>query len=706
MSQLPLSVICGTLNPTRPNCPPNGNYEVDVDGAGVGILYSDTRTLTPCKAVTTVTITQPALTGGRWNPQAIPGFPLGVPNAADPRATSASGGVYSSLFPFPPHCWGWEGASDFRTTRYYSFEGTCLQIADTDIEFAQFDSRYLRVTADYDVTTTRRMTQRKLVFFRPDFSSGFDFSTPASDTCTDIEGPTTTVVHHTDILYSNLERHGLSETDQWNSLAFHDTDTDGVRAFAFAKGDYQDSSYYDPVLTHGVTLPGYGTFSEGYGPLHIGLGGGSLEWDVLYTFGRETVTTTNVRFTVTSAWHQFHCTTASGGPTPCECNHDCPPCQGVGSVASGRCAILCAGGSTSDTLIQGFKLTDQNGHAVTTPGWTVTPKGPCALQVCAPCLTREQVAAGNYQGPYTLVWGTSEQCFCPGQPPKYKTFTAKFYLTVDVVCPSLPTTVGRSVSYDVSGARRHVRAYSVVKADGTFDKVKVGLASDVFPLDWKDISTDVTAKRFCIRWDRQSLGSTLYALAELAGDFAGQLWMYQSDDEGFTWKKLFKVADGARPCLLIARDGRRFAFWFKDGAISQKVYDAAWNVAIDTKIAFERAADDDFNVDEWVGNNGEWQLPAWYTLSGPAQHPTGFAASDRRRFYYFNRGGQVSCYILDATGKSIMGTFVVGNLGAVDDDQIAVDETVERDGTWYVTILYRSGGKISCKSSKDGIIFA
>jgi hypothetical protein len=504
---------------------------------------------------------------------------------------------------------------------------------------------------------------------------------------------------------------------------------------------YPDTDYYGLTLSVNVTVPAhssvtltvpFGGFFAGsnvifghYPPNDLLCGPASFlfQFEGLREWGTANTIVRSLSATFTDVYVEYEVVAGiqlcpdSG---PCNCNNDCPPCPGGQSIGSGRCASVCLNSSSSSTFFSGWTITDANANVIassdTPNGWSYGQLSLCSALVCAPCLPADQLALNHYQGPYTLTFGGGQPCFCDNQT-KYKVYTATFTMTADVICPQEPPPKpGQTVSYDVSDSRRHVRAFSTLKADGvTPDKVHVGVAANVLPLDWKDVTTTIVAKRFCIRWDRRSLGSTLYGLAEGVDAQAGQVLLYQSIDEGNTWTFKFRVDEGTkpntRPVLLISRDGRRFCFWFQKGAgtngvIQQKVFDAAWNVSQPTSVKFPIAEDDDFNFDEYVGANGAWTLMPWYTESGTHRHPTGFVARDGRRFAYLNSGGQVSFSVIGGNDQSIQGTRVIANLGAVDDDQLAVDETVGPDGQWYVTLLYRSEGQILTKSSKDGIIFS
>jgi len=701
-----------------PMCGAGFHTEFDKDGSGVAIEYSATAIFSPCKSPVVDSLGPPP---SDWSPSRIVQGLFGTRgDAAHPFI------VNPGSLPLPPHCYGWDGSSDYNTQTYYSFRNTLLQVVDDGIEFASISVKSIQVTVDYDVRLQRTFDQRKLVFSRPNFLSSFDFTTPDSDTCTNLSNSDVTT-HHSEVVYFNGGQYG---SGNWNSIelgdlsnAFKQSDGTFLTSYAWHHNQHKDSRYLDPNFVSDAIPPDgrWGRFSFAQNPSN------GLEMWAIYKFGQEIQTVFNVRFTVNVSWVQFHCVPDdTGGGGPCNCNGDCPPCTGsMPSIGSGRCATICANSGSADSLVLGWTIKDGSGHVVASNdslnGWGFSIVNTCAFRICVPCITQAQLLANNYEGPFTVVWGSGQPCVCDGTT-HYKIYSGSFSVVADVICDQIITPKpGVTVSYDVSDARRHVRAFTTLKTDGvTYDKVHVGLASNVIPLDWKDITTDIVAKRFCIRWDRQSSGSTLYALAEgvniQGGDQrAGQIHLYQSDKEGQSWDYKFRVDEGSapntRPVLLIARDGRRFCFWFQlgqagvNGYILQKVYDAAWNVVQPTTKIF-LAEDDDFNVDEFVGRNGEWSLPAFYTASGAHLHPTGFVGRDGRKFYYFVSSARIQYYILDGAGNSIQGTRVITSLGTVDDAQIAVDETIAQDGTWYVTLIYRSNGQIVTRSSKDGITFA
>jgi hypothetical protein len=725
LAQLPFTVTCGNRAPTVPTCPAGFHTELDVNaGVGTGtVQYGATQVFNPCRLPVIDTKAPPNRKNSlTWSPTRRAQGTGVQGDAADPYI------VNPGSLPLPPHCYGWDGSSDYNTLTYYSLPTTILQVIDDAVEFGSINR--VQVTVDYDVRTQRTFDQRKLVFKRANFGASFDFTTPDSDTCSNLSNSDVTV-HHTDVAH-NLSGSQIA-SGTWNSYelqdktsAFKQSDSTFLTTYAWNSAQWKDSSYLDPaIISDYFDTSRWGRFSLGYNPAN------GLEYWAIYKFGQEIVTVSNVRFTVNVGWVQYHCTAddTGGGGGPCNCNGDCAPCSGgTTAIGSGKCATMCANSASSDTLITGWTIKDKYGHVVASNGnlngWGFSIVNTCSLAVCVPCLTAAQLAANDYQGPYTVTWGSGQPCICNGTT-KYKIYTANFTIFADVICDQTVTPkAGVTVSYDVSDARRHVRAFTTLKKDAvTYDKVHVGLASNVIPLDWLDITTDITAKRFCIRWDRQSTGSTLYGLAEgvnvVGGDQrAGQIHLYQSDDEGQTWQYKFRVDEdkgpNIRPVILIARDGRRFCFWFKQSAaaglgwIMQKVYDSAWNVSIPTKVLFDNGADDDFNIDERVGKDGQWSLSAWYTLQNHTPfHPTGFAARDGRLFSFFNNSGNVTFFIQDGAGASIQGTRTAQGVNPSSDQQIAVDETIAADGNWYMTALFRGAdGNIVTRSSRDGVIYS
>ena len=217
-------------------------------------------------------------------------------------------------------------------------------------------------------------------------------------------------------------------------------------------------------------------------------------------------------------------------------------------------------------------------------------------------------------GDYTIV-ATQRFSFGGSHPRIYYDwqFNVSMTFPTDTTGPPPPPPTpddgkGDSVSYDVSDARRHARAFVA-----TGSEVRTGLASNIIPIDWTDRGSGLTASSACIRWDRQSLSSALFLFTESSQS----LKLYKSVNEGFTWTLATTIGTGKHPALVIARDGRRYCYYVSSGAIKGKVLDPSGATVIDTFTAVASGVDDDsIAADEFTLVQSKWGIALLYRSSG------------------------------------------------------------------------------------------
>lgn len=142
---------------------------------------------------------------------------------------------------------------------------------------------------------------------------------------------------------------------------------------------------------------------------------------------------------------------------------------------------------------------------------------------------------------------------------------------------SLRTVVpGKDISYDVSIAQRHYRAYV---RGGT---IRLGTSPVALAITWDDIDTGLSGRLPCVRVNRQSMEQRVYMSYRDTESGAGNILLQYTRDEGSTWSMPVTVtSDGTAETFCITPDGRKCIYWrTNSGSIRGIVYDVRDNAIV------------------------------------------------------------------------------------------------------------------------------
>lgn len=613
MAQQPFSVQCGTCHGTPITCPARYGPYVDVDSGGHAVVYTTTTTFVPCNAPS-VTIQTPPAYPATWNP-GIAGFGA-TPDAAHPPNTSGNG----FTLPLPPHCWGWEGASDYKQTTQYSLANTLLTILQSAGEYPFIQS--FSITMDYDVRTVRRFSRRKVIYTYTDFPT-----TPyvfVSDTCSDLSSSDTTV-HHSSVIFTSSNTSGhIIPVNPWNCVSLSSFPLLTAAGGAVpALDNHQNSTYFDSSVasTTASTWGGFATTntitSFGTPTVH--------EVDYIYEFGRETLSFSNVVFTVTVNWTQYKCAPVlSGGteppPPPCDCNNTCPPCGDPPTVPTGRCTNVCVDGGNSPSQLTGWLIfgpgsSDPIASSATPNGWSFALTDTCRGQICVPCYTE-----GDSLGPYSAFIGSSSTCTCPGEGPQYLIYGVTFNLSIDVRCAGA-VAGANPWNYEDKPGIGHYHATAINAGNGVYSRGFFRTPSGGWDVDTVTVAAPGTGQRVSdlrvIRDHRDTL-LALYCLSNTDGS-SPNVYLKTSDDDGRTWSSAtMAISGGKHPTVAVANADSPFKTVviaaYTSGTITGQVKhagDSAFGTAFtfkDSAGANLSVADDTFHIQQAPESAQRWIL--------------------------------------------------------------------------------------------------
>lgn len=165
---------------------------------------------------------------------------------------------------------------------------------------------------------------------------------------------------------------------------------------------------------------------------------------------------------------------------------------------------------------------------------------------------------------------------------------------------------GPKVSYDVSPAMRHYRAW--IDDEG---KVWTGYAGN--ELDWTDSETEIDAESLCLRVEKRNRGQRLYLWI---GTTDGTVVLYTSENEGESWDMSFEVGAGTMPFADISVDGKRYVYRFDGSDVLGIIYDAFDNILVPEFTALSGVEEEGGCARESVTGLGEWRIVIQVKVAG------------------------------------------------------------------------------------------
>lgn len=166
---------------------------------------------------------------------------------------------------------------------------------------------------------------------------------------------------------------------------------------------------------------------------------------------------------------------------------------------------------------------------------------------------------------------------------------------------------GGWISYDVTPAQRHARAYM---KDGS---VIVQFAGDYMGAVWGPEIVAFAGDQPCCRWQSHARFSPLW-VSYTAG---GQVLAQRTEDEGQTWSASVDIAAGSYPAMCITRDGRQWHYWTHDGAILGCLIDPTGGTVIAASTVVASGVDADaIACDDYAVQGGVWRIGLLYRTGG------------------------------------------------------------------------------------------
>lgn len=230
------------------------------------------------------------------------------------------------------------------------------------------------------------------------------------------------------------------------------------------------------------------------------------------------------------------------------------PCSSS-SIASGHTGNVCmqATWQVSSTLTadEGFIVTPGQGANLAIGG--VDPVG-CTIAVIVGCLTPEQVAAGNYTGPYTVFVVSGDRCTFGGVGYT-RVYSGVFTVTHDTTC-SEDRGAGNPFCYEDKRGRYHTTS---TKSGGiVYRRSNFGTPAG---LGWDTISNITPASGKALFDPRNIVDNRqtvrlVYAQQTISGGAWDGVYVVDSNDDGKTWgTALLAIASGKHPTIEIGQDG-------------------------------------------------------------------------------------------------------------------------------------------------------
>lgn len=177
---------------------------------------------------------------------------------------------------------------------------------------------------------------------------------------------------------------------------------------------------------------------------------------------------------------------------------------------------------------------------------------------------------------------------------------------------------GVGLSYDISNARRHYRAY--VKG-GT---IWVGVASNTLPIKFNDYDTTIEANSAKIVLNKFQILEEIYLV------YIHDLKVYSTKTTtGNVWSTPMEISiTGTKATVETAKDGRLFYYWIEkiipeeghendpeDFCIKGKIYNSLNTIIKDTFIVIANGVlDDSIDAAETVTGQGVWKMVITYNL--------------------------------------------------------------------------------------------
>ncbi len=170
------------------------------------------------------------------------------------------------------------------------------------------------------------------------------------------------------------------------------------------------------------------------------------------------------------------------------------------------------------------------------------------------------------------------------------------------------TSTVTQVTYDVSVAQRHYRAYL---RDGV---IFFGTADNQVAL-WLDVDTGFSADAVSIKVWSHSTGQRVY----MWYSNGGTVYQRYSDTEGESWSVSTTIGTGTKPFGEVTKNGVKYVYFVTGSGpydISGRILDAADNFLEATFVAIAGVDDYQGGVDESTKSNGEWRIIIKCTQGG------------------------------------------------------------------------------------------
>lgn len=166
---------------------------------------------------------------------------------------------------------------------------------------------------------------------------------------------------------------------------------------------------------------------------------------------------------------------------------------------------------------------------------------------------------------------------------------------------------GNWISYDVTPAGRHARAYVdagsvVAEWSGHWDGVT-----------WGSRSTVAEGSVPCCRWEWAARWPRLWVSYAVGGAVA----VRYTHDDGVTWGSVMTIGTGSYPAMCMSTDGRQWHYWVASGAIKGLQLNSQGGTVLPEFTAVASGVDDDaIAAEDYASQGGVWRMGLLYRSAG------------------------------------------------------------------------------------------